>query len=110
MVVLGRLDYVLEMVSRGRSVRISTGYVAKSGQNKVKLDISSDAVTVPNDARRLTTNLLHTLAAETQVCITVDRGHKHSDGRSHIDLGMQSLGAQKKELPSLHTMAPAAQP
>ena len=97
MVLLGRLEFVLAMIARGRHVRVSAAYSKDSSQNKVKIDIGPWDDTVPVDARRLCRQMVLALAAEVQLCTTVDRGHKHSDQRSHIDLWMKPRGASHVE-------------
>ena len=93
MVVIGRLSWLARQVRNGRKLHVAFGQAKDSGKFKIKVVLSSmKDGRVDNVAACGALALLEFISSLAKVYCVVDRGHKHSDGSSVVQLWFSGGG------------------
>lgn len=84
MVVAARIQWIREQVDAGIPTHVTFGSAAESERGKCKVVLAHGGPPSSALARSLLMNVLTTLEQMTLHTHTVDRGHKHTDGKSEV--------------------------
>lgn len=93
MVVSARLAWARGLIASGAPAHITVGSAAHQGRAKAKIRIYQSRGITSMVTRSLLLVALDGIAQNSQIAITVDRGHLHSDGCSEICLWLDSPSA-----------------
>ena len=91
MVVGARLAYIRSKVEDGHQMHIAWSFSAASNLDKVKFIICRVSHVVPKTSQFATLRILDTVVSLAANAVTMDRGHKHSDGCCEVCLWMTPL-------------------
>ena len=81
MVVQARLAFLLEKVLARRSCQLGIGYSGASWKLKFKITVGAVAGEVPGPVREDLAMMVEAIRHVVGSGSSVDRGHRHSDGR-----------------------------
>jgi len=102
MAVAARWQFLLDKTMAGHQLHVALSYSAHSGRCKVKVVVDPRPALVPMEARTMIQQVLGQLASVSQNANTMDRGHKHSDGRSAVAfwIGQHEVPAVAQQPPN----------
>lgn len=106
MVVAARLGWIRQQVAQGAPAFISFGAASDSTRSKCKVIVEPGGPATSACARLLLLDALSALDRRTSLSVTMDRGHKHSDGKSEISFWLSESPLQ----PSSHGWSDAPPP
>ena len=92
------MDYIRARIAEGCQVHIASSFSAQSGRDKVRFIIDQVPNVVPLMSQAMTLRSLDTVVSLADAAATMDRGHKHSDGKCEICLWMTSLPSKPSSL------------
>jgi hypothetical protein len=110
MVVSGRIQFIREQVRLGTSVMITILPSACAGRCKVKLAIDPHAPQISSASQTVLLASLTSIESLIDGAVAVDRGHRHSDGRSSVHLWISRLTESSSEQCQVDPEPKAAQP